>query len=197
MSILQIIKLESGAFEHVDSIDGNFFLGRFNFKQEFNKAFLVEAYGAKRREYGKTLGVIDIEVYDYLGSVETFTNWTDLENRLTNLGYTGIETNGIIPIVQEILITNASVTGSYNIDWKNDVWDLTLTGNTTLTESNLPAIGKTKTISLNVSGNFTLSYPSDWTDFISGVYDGVASLNTITIQYFGTGKYKVVIIQPD
>lgn len=194
MSILQIKKLQNGAFKHVDSIDGEFFLGRFSFKQEFNKAFLVEAYGAKRREYQ----INEIEVYDYLGSVETFTNWTNLINRLTYLGYTGIETNGIIPVSEaEKLITNNSVSGTYNIDWNlASVWDLTLTGNTTLTESNLPASGKTKTITLEVSGNYTLSYPSDWTDFITGSYEGTALLNTITIQYYN-GKYKVVIIQED
>jgi len=93
MSTLQIRKLESGTFKHVDSIDGEFFLGRFNFKQELTKAFLVEAYGAKRREY-----VIEaISVYDYLGAEETFTNFTDLINRLTELGYTGIDINPIYP----------------------------------------------------------------------------------------------------
>lgn len=93
MSTLQIKKLQSGGFVHIDSIDGIFFLGRFSFKQEFNKAFLVEAYGAKRREY-----TIDkIQVYDFGGSVETFTNFTDLENRLVELNYTGIDTNGMIP----------------------------------------------------------------------------------------------------
>jgi hypothetical protein len=91
MSILQIKKLQSGAFEHIDSIDGTFFLGRFNFKQEFNQAFLVEAYGAKRREY--LIG--EIEVYDYLGNVEKFTNFTDLINRLVDLSYTGIDTNAV------------------------------------------------------------------------------------------------------
>lgn len=93
MSTLQIIKLESGAFKHVDSIDGDFFLGRFSFKQELNKAFLVEAYGAKRREYE----INEIYVYDFGGAEELFTNWDDLFNRLTDLGYNGIETNGIIP----------------------------------------------------------------------------------------------------
>jgi len=218
MSTLQIRKLESGAFEHVDSIDGNFFLGRFNFKQEFSKAFLVEAYGAKRREYT----ILEISVFDYLGAEETFTNFTDLINRLTELGYTGIETNGMLPTASsyissdagnalelgadsklfvpanyEILVINTTVTGTYDVDWTNDVWDLTLTGNTTLTESNLPATGKTKTITLNIVGNFTLAYPADWNDFITGAYSGAATLNTITIQYFGTGKYKVLIVQPD
>lgn len=233
MSTLQIRKLESGTFKHVDSIDGDFFLGRFNYKNELGKAFLVEAYGAKRREY--VIG--DISVYDYLGSEELFTNFTDLNNRLTELGYTGIDISPIYPALNflsndettytaatlplagtelalvyqggafkkvavselktEKLVTNAAVTGSYAVDWANDVWDLTLTGNTTLTESNLPASGKTKTITLNIVGNFTLTYPADWTDFITGAYSGTATLNTITIQYFGTGKYKVLIVQPD
>jgi hypothetical protein len=273
MSILQIKKLQSGAFEHIDSIDGTFFLGRFNFKQEFNQAFLVEAYGAKRREY--LIG--EIEVYDYLGNVEKFTNFTDLINRLVDLSYTGIDTNAVtlaltasgfgsfsnslttedaIPDAgvfnytnilglqvkttwsnlkaklktyfdsfyqatlvsatniktlngnsilgsgnlvissSEILVTNNTVTGSYNIDWANNVWALTLTGNTILTESNLPATGTTKTISLNITGNFTITYPSGWSTFITGAYSGTATLNTITIQYLGTGKYKVLISQP-
>jgi len=111
MSTLQIRKLESGTFDHVDSIDGKFFLGRFNFKEEFGKAFLVEAYGAKRREY-----VIEaISVYDYLGAEELFTNFTDLINRLTELGYTGIETNGIIPTASSYIssdVDNAIVLGT-------------------------------------------------------------------------------------
>lgn len=113
MSTLQIIQLESGAFKHVDSIDGDFFLGKFYFKQEFNKAFLVEAYGAKRREY--VIG--DITVFAFGGDAEPFTNWTDLENRLTELGYTGIDTNGIIPTASSYVSSdadNALVLGSDN-----------------------------------------------------------------------------------
>jgi hypothetical protein len=108
-------------------------------------------------------------------------------------------TQGMKPVselLSEILITNAAVTGTYNIDYSaGNVWDLTLTGNTTLTESNAPASGTTKTITLEVSGNFTLSYPSSWTTGITGAYSGTASLNTITIQTFGS-KRKVLIVQP-
>ena len=108
-------------------------------------------------------------------------------------------TQGMKPVselLSEILITSPTVTGTYAIDWINDVWDLTLTGNTTLTESNAPASGTTKTITLNVSGNFTLTYPAGWTSKITGAYSGTATLNTITIQYYGVGKYKVLIVQP-
>lgn len=113
MSTLQIHKMQSGSFYHIDSIDGRFSLGRFSFKEEFNKAFLVEAYGAKRREYV----IENISVYDYLGTAETFTNWTDLENRLTELGYTGIDTNGIIPTASSYVSSdadNALVLGTDN-----------------------------------------------------------------------------------
>lgn len=94
MSTLQIRKLQSGAFKHVDSIDGEFFLGRFSFKQEFNKAFLVEAYGAKRRNY--VIG--DISIIPFGGAEEFFTDWNVLTNRLVALNYSGIDTNGIMPV---------------------------------------------------------------------------------------------------
>jgi hypothetical protein len=239
MSTLQIIQLQSGAFKHVDSIDGRFFLGVFNFKEEFNKAFLVEAYGAKRREYGITSGVIDISIIPFGGAEEFFTNWDVLTNRLVALNYSGIDTNGIMPVgsylsndpttytnatlpltgtevvllnngvnwvkitwnnikaqLAETIITKPSVSGTYNIDYSaGDVWRLTLTGNTTLTESNLPASGKTKTINLQVNGNFSLTYPAGWTGFITGSYTGPATLNTITVQTLGTDR-KVQIVQP-
>jgi hypothetical protein len=217
MSTLQIKKLQSGAFEHVDSIDGNFFLGRFSFKQEFNKAFLVEAYGAKRREYT----IEQIEVFDYLGTAETFTNFTDLENRLVELAYTGIETNGIIPTASSyissdvnnalelgadnklfvpivggnnILVTNASVSGTYNLDFSKDTFELTLVGNTTLTVSNLPSTGNTKVISVYMTGNFAVTYPSGFTTRIVGTYNG-AKNNLLAIEYRGaTNAYWVTIV---
>lgn len=103
----------------------------------------------------------------------------------------------LIVAPEETLITNATVTGTYNIDWSaGDVWNLTLTGNTILTESNLPPSGKTKTINLQIAGNFTLAYPSGWVTFITGSYSGTATLNTLTCQYFGVGKYKVLISKP-
>jgi len=244
MSDLEIYKLQSGAFKHVDSIDGEFFLGRFSFKNEFAKAFIVEAYGAKRREY--VIG--DITVYDYLGSAETFTNFTDLINRLVALNYTGIDTNNIVngflsddvadytdatlPLtgtevailndgtnwvkitwdnikaqlkiyfdtvykaITDVLTVNATTTGTYNLDWSKDTWDLILTGNTTFTESNLPASGKTKVISLYVTGSFTLTLPSGWSTNVIGTYDG-SVLNQIVVEYISTGKYFVMINQPD
>lgn len=126
---------------------------------------------------------------------------SDTDNLLVNQGgvWKIVDKSEVANVlVPEILITNASVSGTYNIDWSaGDVWNLTLTGNTTLTESNLPASGTTKTINLQIVGNYTLAYPTDWNDFITGSFIGAATLNTLTCQYFGATKYKVQIIQPD
>ena len=145
--------------------------------------------------------------------IKANANFTELYNdvdlKLDKVTTTDVEkvyiknadgTQGMKPVselLSEILITNASVMGTYNIDWSaGNVWDLTLTGNTTLTETNLPDTGKTKTITLEVSGNYTLTYLAGWTSKITGAYSGTATLNTITIQYYGVGKYKVLIVQP-
>jgi hypothetical protein len=129
----------------------------------------------------------DAGVFNYTNilGLQVKTTWANIKAKLAS-------------VFQEIekLVTNATVTGTYNVDWSNDVWDLTLTGNTTLTQSNLPASGKTKTITLNISGNFTLTYPAGWTSKITNSYSGTAALNTITVQYYGVGKYKVLIVQP-
>lgn len=147
------------------------------------------------------------------GITGTLSDQTDLQTALNNkldkvTTNDGIEkvyiknadgTQGMKPVselLSEKLITNATVTGTYNIDYSaGNVWDLTLTGNTTLTESNAPASGTTKTITLEVSGNYTLTYPAGWTSKITGAYSGTATLNTITIQTFGS-KRKVLIVQP-
>ena len=105
MSILKIIQLESGAFKHNDSIDGDFFLGRFSFKEELNKAFLAEAYGAKKRSYA----INEIEVYAFEGVAESFTNFTDLENRLVELNYTGIDTNRVVPTSVESISNKTDI----------------------------------------------------------------------------------------
>jgi len=130
MSTLEMHKLQSGAWKHVDSIDGEFFLGRFSFKNEFAKAFLVEAYGAKRREYV----IANITVYDYLGTAETFTNFTDLINRLVVLGYTGIDTNNIIPSPVQVYKTISVDTPLDNTYHNAVVW-VTATCNITIPTS--------------------------------------------------------------
>ena len=96
----------------------------------------------------------------------------------------------------EIYIQNISVSGGYTVDFNVDTHRLTLTGNTTFSEINLPALGFSKTITLHINGNFGVVFPASWTQYISGVYNGTAPLNTIVIETIGTER-KVQISQPD
>lgn len=79
-------------------------------------------------------------------------------------------------------ITNATTTGSYAIDWNAaDVWDLTLTGATTITDTNLPTGTATKVIEFLITGAFGLTLPAYWVALPSSqAYDG-AKLNHIVI----------------
>lgn len=96
----------------------------------------------------------------------------------------------------EIYIKNISVSGGYTVDFNVDTHRLTLTGNTTFSEINLPALGFSKTITLHINGNFGVVFPASWTQYISGAYNGTATLNTIVIETIGTER-KVQISQPD
>lgn len=73
-----------------------------------------------------------------------------------------------------VRITNATTTGSYAIDWNAaDVWQLTLTGATTITDTNLPTGTATKVIELMVKGAFAITLPAYWEATpASGTYTG-------------------------
>jgi len=91
------------------------------------------------------------------------------------------------------LLENATVTGTYNLDYNAyELWNLTLTGTTTFTESNLHS----KTILIRCTGNFALTFPANWSTNIRGSYVGTLN-NLIVIQYFKSGLYEISITQPD
>jgi hypothetical protein len=97
----------------------------------------------------------------------------------------------------DILTEDATVTGAHNIDWDNDTHNLTLTGNTTWTDINLPTSGtNTKVITLYVTGNFAITYPANWTTNKIGTYDGTVD-NQIIVEFIKTGEYWLTINQPD
>lgn len=87
---LEIRKLASKSFKHIDSIDGTFILTKFYAKIENNKFLIVEIYGSKRREYS----IDEISVFDIGGTAETFSNFEDLESRLKELKYTAYYFDG-------------------------------------------------------------------------------------------------------
>jgi len=86
-----------------------------------------------------------------------------------------------------------SITGTFNIDWNAySNWDLTITGNTTISQTNTPIAGKEKTITIYVVGDFALTLPTEWVVKNSGVYDGVNG-SQIVVQSWNNGEYYTVI----
>jgi len=89
-------------------------------------------------------------------------------------------------------LTDATVTGTQDLDY--DLYEsfiFTITGNVTLTESNV----YDKIFTMSVTGDFAITYPSGWSTFVSGVYDGTVQ-NTFTVWRISAGVYKVQISQP-
>tara|TARA_R110001606_G_scaffold202591_1_gene350713 strand:- start:34 stop:447 length:414 start_codon:yes stop_codon:yes gene_type:complete len=112
-----------------------------------------------------------------------------------------------IPIVQngetkkvnssEFLSDNDSLTqsisGTFNIDFNAySNWELTLTGNTTLTFTNEPISDKEKTITIYVIGDFALTLPTEWVIKNGGTYDGVNG-SQIVVQSWDNGNFYTVI----
>ena len=107
------------------------------------------------------------------------------------------ETFAMLSDTKSKLVENLSVSGTYDIDYSFDTWNLVVTGDTTFTESNLPTSGtNTKAITLIVTGEFAITFPAGWTTNIVGDYDG-AVRNNIVVEFIKTGDYTVQITQPD
>jgi hypothetical protein len=93
-----------------------------------------------------------------------------------------------------VRVTNASTTGSYAVDWNvADVWQLTLTGATTITDTNLPTGTATKVIEFLITGAFAWTPPAYWDELPSSQsYDG-AKLNHVVITCInGTGSSELI-----
>ena len=90
--------------------------------------------------------------------------------------------------------TNATTTGSYPVDWNaGDVWDLTLTGATTITDTNLPSGTNTKVIEKKITGSFALILPLYWTALPSSqAYDGTKINHIVVTCINGTPGSEIV-----
>jgi len=138
------------------------------------------------------------------GTLENGADWIASSNMYLDVYYDGANTKyyfisiASVSETEDRLEENATTTGTYNLDYAlYECWNLTLTGATTLTETNLPTSGtNSKVILLNVTGNFALTYPANWSTNIIGTYDGTVT-NTIAIWYVKSAIYKVQISQPD
>jgi len=86
-----------------------------------------------------------------------------------------------------------SISGAYNIDWNEySNWNLTLTANATLTQTNIPLLGKEKTLTIYVVGDFALSLPTQWVVKNGGVYDGFNG-SQIVVQGYDNGNFYTII----
>jgi hypothetical protein len=90
--------------------------------------------------------------------------------------------DGTTTPLKGVRITNAATTGSYAVDWNAaDVWQLTLTGSTTITDTNLPTGTATKVIEFLITGAFAWTPPTYWVKLPSSqTYDG-AKLNHVVV----------------
>ena len=86
-----------------------------------------------------------------------------------------------------------SINGNYNIDWNEySNWDLTLTGNTTLTQTNIPTTATEKTITIYVKGSYALTLPTEWDVKNGGIYNAFDG-SQIVIQGWDNGNFYTVI----
>ncbi|RTY80670.1 hypothetical protein EKL97_10420 [Flavobacterium sp. LS1P28] len=96
---------------------------------------------------------------------------------------------GLPDTALEKYVENSAVTGAYVINWLVDTYYLTLTGNTTFTESNLPASGKnTEELKIYLAGNFTPTFPAAWEVNKVGTFKK-GEMNQITLKFIKTGVY--------
>ena len=94
-------------------------------------------------------------------------------------------------------IENLNVVSPHNINWYYETHRISLSGNTTLTDSNLPTSGVySKAITLYVDGDFTLTLPAAWQTYVTGTYDGT-TINQIVVEYIKSGLYWVDINRAD
>ena len=86
-----------------------------------------------------------------------------------------------------------SINGTFNIDWDAySNWDLTITGNTTISQTNTPIAGEEKTITIYVVGDFALTLPTEWVVKNNRNYNGVDG-SQIVVQSWNNGQYYTVI----
>jgi hypothetical protein len=97
---------------------------------------------------------------------------------------------GIPDTAKEKIRENLAVTGTFVINWLVDTYNLVLTGNTTFTDSNLPATLKnTHELQIYVNpGAFTLTFPTAWNTNKVGTLKP-NEMNKLTLKFIKTGVY--------
>src|SRR5690606_34502148 len=114
----------------------------------------------------------DNELFQINSSIAKLNGVIDIDNAAAlvpnisanNLKSLWVGNIGLPDTATEALVEDDTVTGTYQIDWLKDTYFLTLTGDTTFTETNLPASTKnTQEVKLYLTGNFVPTFPAGWT----------------------------------
>ena len=89
---------------------------------------------------------------------------------------------------------NGSVSGgSYFLIWGSyGNHDIILTQNTEILQGDIPPVGYSQVITLNVIGDFALTLPTEWVIKNGGTYDGVNG-SQIVVQSWDNGNFYTVI----
>jgi hypothetical protein len=132
----------------------------------------------------------------YLNCSELVSKWTNILDSFRHKG-DAIEITEITNLATELValkstvITDTNVSGNYVIDWKNDTYNLTLTGATTFSYINLPANvnASKRTITIWITGSYPLLLPNS--DNIKDItdYDGIIA-NVITLECLASDNIK-------
>lgn len=116
------------------------------------------------------------------GSERYFTDSTGTQKQYSFIGYTFEHQ------IRGKILNAGNTAGTFNCDLNAYTrWVLILTGNTTISFNNLPSTDISLTISMRVTGNFTLNFPS-WLRLspYSDLYDGT-KINRIVIEINNDG----------
>ncbi|MEM0173354.1 MAG: hypothetical protein QXI16_02490, partial [Sulfolobaceae archaeon] len=145
----------------------------FDFDSQQRMGFITVKPSFMQTSPAWQLASWDEELYFRKGEDET---WEDI-HRLVHSGNLSEFIDTLSLKEEEITgtrLTDASVTGSTPLDWDAyKVFEFTLTGATTLTDTNLPTGTETKVIELVISGNQVLTLPAYWEALPSNdAYDG-------------------------
>ena len=89
---------------------------------------------------------------------------------------------------------NGSVSGgSYLLDWNAyGNHDIIITQNTEIMQGDIPPLGYSQVITLNIIGDYALTLPTEWEIKNGGTYDGVNG-SQIVVQSWDNGNFYTVI----
>jgi hypothetical protein len=127
--------------------------------------------------YNRSVGDMNKSVYDSDddGSVNSADKIKGIDAAANETFY-GKDSNGVAGFygfntthshneheINGVRLSASNLTGSYAIDWNTaSLFDLTIVGATTLTDTNLPISTNTKVIEMLITGDYALTLPAYW-----------------------------------